>query len=129
MCRPALGDQRERPIAWSRRNRFCIRFWKSAFTAAARLIPTWCAINDRTIRYSPWGISESGYFAFDSQLNYQYKAHGVQALAAKQGMDRECVVSPYSSFLALPFDPHSGMENLRRLEQLGSGIPRRIVPR
>ncbi len=79
----------------------------------------WCQKMRAKCAGLPWGISESGYFAFDSQLNYQYKAHGVQALAAKQGMDRECVVSPYSSFLALPFDPHSGMENLRRLEQLG----------
>ena len=48
------------------------------------------------IRDSPWGISESGYFAFDPHLNYQYKAHGVQALGVKRGLDRECVVAPLS---------------------------------
>ncbi|MGN1081658.1 MAG: DUF3131 domain-containing protein, partial [Acutalibacteraceae bacterium] len=28
----------------------------------------------------PWGCSESAYYAFDNQLNYQYKAHGIQKL-------------------------------------------------
>lgn len=67
----------------------------------------------------PWGISESGYFAFDPHLNYQYKAHGVQALGVKRGLDRECVVAPYATFLALPFDLDGAMKNLGRLEELG----------
>ena len=36
----------------------------------------------------PWGISESGFYAFDPQLNYQYKAHGVQKLGLKRGTKR-----------------------------------------
>lgn len=67
----------------------------------------------------PWGISESGFYSFDAALNYQYAAHGVQKLALKRGMDDEMVVSPYSTFLALPFDRQSGMRNLKRLEGLG----------
>lgn len=67
----------------------------------------------------PWGISESGYLAVDDALNYQYKAHGVQTLAARQGMDDDCVVSPYSSFLVLPFDLEDAMQNLSRLAALG----------
>ena len=67
----------------------------------------------------PWGISESGYFAFDEQLNYQYKAHGVQTLGVKQGLDRECVVAPYATFLTLPFDFDGAMKNLEALESLG----------
>ena len=31
----------------------------------------------------PWGISESGFFAFDNHLNYQYKAFGVPSLGFK----------------------------------------------
>ena len=46
----------------------------------------------------PWGISESGFFAFDRQLNYQYKAFGVPALGFKRGLKDELVVSPYSTF-------------------------------
>lgn len=68
---------------------------------------------------TPWGISESGFYAFDAALNYQYKAHGVQKLALKRGMDGELVVSPYSTFLALPFDPGPAFKNLERLEELG----------
>lgn len=67
----------------------------------------------------PWGISESAYFAFDAQLNYQYKAHGVQKLGVKEGLDRELVLSPYSTFLAMPFVPQAAMKNLHRLQQMG----------
>ncbi len=67
----------------------------------------------------PWGISESGYYRFDNQLNYQYKAHGVQALGVKQGLDDELVLSPYSTFLALPFAPKSALRNLERLRESG----------
>lgn len=69
-------------------------------------------------RSIPWGISESGFYAFDSQLNYQYKAHGVQKLGLKRGLDKELVISPYSTFLTLPLAPRSALENLERLEKM-----------
>ena len=68
---------------------------------------------------TPWGISESGFFAFDPGMTYQYKAHGVQALGLKRGLDQELVVAPYASFLALPMAPKSAVRNLRRLCVLG----------
>lgn len=68
---------------------------------------------------APWGISESAFYAFDGEMNYQYKAHGVQRLGLKRGLDRELVVSPYSTFLTLPLVPRSGVRNLRRLRDLG----------
>lgn len=52
-------------------------------------------------------------------MNYQYKAHGVQALGLKRGLDSELVVSPYSSFLALLLAPRSALRNLRRLRDMG----------
>ncbi|MBC8585125.1 GH36-type glycosyl hydrolase domain-containing protein [Youxingia wuxianensis] len=67
----------------------------------------------------PWGISESGYFAFDEHLNYQYKAHGIQRIGVKQGLDKECVISPYSTFLTLPLKLDEGIKNLEKLENLG----------
>lgn len=67
----------------------------------------------------PYGISESAFFAFDSSLNYQYKAHGVQKLALKQGMNDETVISPYSTYLTLPYDFDSGYRNLKRLFRMG----------
>ncbi len=67
----------------------------------------------------PWGISESAFYAFDGALNYQYKAHGVQKLGLKRGLDRELVVSPYSTFLALSLEPQAAIANLRKLRTFG----------
>jgi len=68
----------------------------------------------------PFGVSESGFYAFDEDINYQYKAHGVQCLALKRGQNAETVVSPYSTFLALPFAPNYCLKNLSKLEQYGA---------
>lgn len=67
----------------------------------------------------PWGISESGFFAFDNELNYLYKAHGVQKLGLKRGLDDDIVISPYSSFLLMKFETERAVENLRWLEKMG----------
>lgn len=66
-----------------------------------------------------FGISESGFYAFDGSLNYQYKAHGVQSLGLKNGLNREFVVSPYSSFLTLTTAPQISVKNLKRLSKMG----------
>ena len=75
--------------------------------------------NRTRTRKLPWGISESAYFSLDASLSYRYKAHGCAALALKRGMDQELVVSPYSSFLALPCSPRAAVRNLRELEAFG----------
>ncbi len=67
----------------------------------------------------PWGISEAGYFAFDSQFNYQYKAFGVPKLGFKRGLKEELVISPYSTFLALNFDYPNAIENIKRMRSAG----------
>ena len=36
-----------------------------------------------------WGISESGFYAFDASNHYRYKAHGCPRLALCRGMDKE----------------------------------------
>ena len=71
----------------------------------------------------PWGISESAFFSLDASGRWRYKAHGVEALALKRGMDAETVVSPYSSFLALALDARGAVKNLRRLERRGMRGP------
>ncbi len=71
----------------------------------------------------PWGVSESAYRALDPGMTYRYKAHGCAHLALKPGMDDELVISPYSSFLALPVRPHAAIRNLRRLEAMGMRGP------
>src|SRR5699024_10603133 len=63
----------------------------------------------------PWGISESGFFAFDSNLNYQYKAFGVPYLGFKRGLKEDLVISPYATFLALPFETNRVLENIKVL--------------
>ena len=68
---------------------------------------------------TPWGVSESGFYAFDPAQAYQYKAHGVQALGLRRDLDRETVVAPYASFLALLLAPDSAANNLRRLRDMG----------
>ena len=65
----------------------------------------------------PFGVSESGYYSFDRELNYLYKAHGVQSLALCGGMNREYVISPYSTFLALSHSFNACMTNFARLSQ------------
>jgi len=70
-------------------------------------------------RKTPWGISESCFYAFDAGMSYQYKAHGVQKLGLKRGLDTELVISPYSSFLALLLLPGSAAKNLRRMRDMG----------
>ncbi|NLH00499.1 MAG: hypothetical protein GX488_01125, partial [Clostridiales bacterium] len=68
-------------------------------------------------KHLPWGISESAFYALDPALNYRYKAHGCGALALKRNMNREFVVSPYSSFLALCCGVKDVVANLRRIER------------
>jgi cellobiose phosphorylase len=69
----------------------------------------------------PWGISESAYSGVDFEKTYQYRAFGVPGLGLKRGLSEDLVVSPYSTFLALPFAPTLDIatENLRTLESEG----------
>lgn len=67
----------------------------------------------------PWGISESGYYSFDSQKNYQYKAFGVPGLGLKRGLGEDLVITPYASLLALPFTPQAVLKNMRQMNAAG----------
>ena len=70
-------------------------------------------------RDAPWGISESGYYAFDAGLNYQYRAFGVPGLGLKRGLGDDLVVAPYASLLALPLASDDVLDNYRRFQALG----------
>ncbi len=63
----------------------------------------------------PWGISESGYYAFDAAMNYQYHAFGVPGLGFKRGLSEDLVIAPYASLLALPFRTQAVLENMEAL--------------
>lgn len=94
-----------------------------------------CSLDEEMLRFAydsqraavppdvPWGISESAYYAFDRELNYQYKAFGVRALSVKGDFEGkgDSVVSPYSSFLTLPIaDGNTVRRNLELFSRLGA---------
>jgi len=66
-----------------------------------------------------WGVSESGYYAFDSEMNYQYKANGIQTLALRRIAENERVISPYSTYLSLCICGSSAIKNLEALDNRG----------
>jgi cyclic beta-1,2-glucan synthetase len=67
----------------------------------------------------PWGISESGYYRFDANQFYQYRAFGVPGLGYKRGLGEDRVVAPYASLLALPLRPQAVMKNIDHLQEYG----------
>ncbi|NIA01624.1 MAG: cellobiose phosphorylase, partial [Bacteroidia bacterium] len=78
---------------------------------------------DFQIRYCeqrgvPWGVSESGYYRFDTNRNYQYRAFGVEGLGLKRGLGEDLVISPYASLLALPIRPGAVLHNLGQLAEM-----------
>lgn len=85
---------------------------------------TYRAVVERQIEYArqrdvPFGISESGYFAFDYQMNYQYRAFGVPGLGFKRGLEQDLVLAPYATIMALPYAFREGLMALREMERLG----------
>ena len=68
----------------------------------------------------PWGVSESGYNATDTDLNYQYRAFGVPGLGLKRGLADDLVVAPYASMMALMVAPSVACDNLLRLAAAGA---------
>ncbi|WP_067848889.1 GH36-type glycosyl hydrolase domain-containing protein [Alicyclobacillus mali (ex Roth et al. 2021)] len=86
---------------------------------------TYRGVVSRQIAYArergvPFGISESGFYAFDRDLNYQYRAFGVPGLGLDRGLEQHLVVAPYATMLALSFAPEQVAESLRQLRELGA---------
>ncbi|MFZ3371884.1 MAG: glucoamylase family protein, partial [Desulfitobacteriaceae bacterium] len=86
---------------------------------------TYKAVVKKQISYAtklglPWGISESGFYAFDFQMNYQYQAFGVPFLGLKRGLGHERVIAPYATVLASLVDYPAALKNLKVLEGLGA---------
>ena len=67
----------------------------------------------------PWGISESGYYAFDAGSSYQYRAFGIPGLGLKRGLDDDRVIAPYASLMAVSLAPTEAITNLRQLRRMG----------
>jgi hypothetical protein len=71
------------------------------------------------VRGMPWGISESGFVAADENDRYLYQAWGIPTIALKYAAESGPVISPYSTFLALPLLRDPAIANLRRMAGLG----------
>ena len=70
-------------------------------------------------RGTPWGISESAYYALDTNLNYQYRAFGVPGLGLNRGLEENLVIAPYATMLALMVLPEKACSNLQLLAANG----------
>jgi len=66
-------------------------------------------------RGMPWGISESAHSAIDVYKTYQYHSFGVPGLGLKRGLEKDLVISPYSTALALSVNAQAAVKNLKRL--------------
>jgi cyclic beta-1,2-glucan synthetase len=66
-------------------------------------------------RSVPWGISESGFYRYDANQNYQYRAFGVPGLGFKRGLDDDLVIAPYASLIAIGYEPQAVLRNLSEL--------------
>ena len=67
----------------------------------------------------PWGISESQYYRFDLNSNYQYKAFGVPKIRLQPVRKNSLVTTPYATMLALDYSDEECLNNLYRLKELG----------
>ncbi|MBE0697876.1 MAG: hypothetical protein IH586_13220, partial [Anaerolineaceae bacterium] len=63
----------------------------------------------------PWGISEAGFYRFDNNQSYQYRAFGVPGLGFKRGLGDDLVIAPYASLMAMPIFPHEVMANIQKM--------------
>jgi len=120
-----------RPLAWVNGTRALLSWNGSMFEylmpplltrsyEGTLLYQTYQAVVEFQIDYArskgvPWGISESGYYRFDENRNYQYRGFGVPGLGRKRGLGDDLVITPYASLLALPIRPQAVMENVARL--------------
>jgi len=91
--------------------------WMRAFpdTLIDQSLESAVAIQRRHVRGIPWGISESGFAKMDPLGRYSYQAWGIPKLALKYGAEDGPVISPYSTFLALPISRREAIANLRRM--------------
>lgn len=84
-------------------------------TLIARSLQAAVRIQRDYVRDIPWGISESGFAETEESGRYRYQAWGIPSLALKYGAEDGPVISPYSTFLALPLLRNDALANLRRM--------------
>ena len=95
-----------------------IRNYAGTFLADSCYAALDAQINYGQENHVPWGISESGYYAFDLNMNYQYRAFGVPDLGYKRDLFDDLVITPYASLLGLSLQPQAVLANVARLKKL-----------
>ena len=95
--------------------------WMRSFpnTLITRALESAVRIQRDHVKRIPWGISESGFAKTDAAGRYGYQAWGIPQLALKYGAEDGPVISPYSTFLALPLLRDAAVQNLRKMEAMG----------
>jgi hypothetical protein len=88
-------------------------------TLITRALESAVQIQRDHVKRMPWGISESGFAKTDASGRYGYQAWGIPQLALKYGAEDGPVISPYSTFLALPMLRDAAIENLREMKTMG----------
>ena len=73
----------------------------------------------RAAEGTPWGVSESGYYAFDRHMAYQYRAFGLSEVALRGDSLPGPVIAPYASLLCLRAAPEEVLENLEDMKERG----------
>ncbi|CAN5242545.1 hypothetical protein BH11PLA2_BH11PLA2_10000 [soil metagenome] len=71
----------------------------------------------------PWGISESGFALLDAGQVYQYQSFGVPGLGLKRGLERDHVVAPYATLMAVELDAAAAVKNFEALRNAGGEGP------
>jgi cellobiose phosphorylase len=69
----------------------------------------------------PWGISESQYYIFDNNANYQYGPFGVGRMRLQPSLKPTKVIAPYATLLALGTSPRKALKNVEALYNSGAG--------
>jgi len=92
-----------------------IRSYEGTLLHQTRIAAVGAQIRYGQQHHMPWGVSESGYYAFDAAQNYQYQAFGVPELGFKRHLVDSLVIAPYATLLALPIRPKAAAENISKL--------------
>ncbi len=71
----------------------------------------------------PWGVSESGFALLDAHQVYQYQSFGVPGLGLKRGLERDRVVAPYATLMAVDVDAAAAVKNFAALRAAGGEGP------
>lgn len=124
LARPWGGGRRPYLLSWSgtmfeyMMGALALPAWPDTLLSAAR---RGCvAVQRRAGREGFFGVSESGYAAYNADLSYRYRAFGVRELALDPA-GTGAVYAPYAAALALPAAPEAACRALERMKKAGAG--------